>query len=78
MEMARAALVTMGIFATFGAILQVLRLITGFEVTIAGWEMPVEIALPGLLLDGGLAVWMFVAAKRLRGDTGSEVPRTVS
>jgi hypothetical protein len=40
------------------------RLIFGWEVTIAGWDAPHRVSIPGLIIPGVLSAWGFVLASR--------------
>jgi hypothetical protein len=42
------------------------RLITGWEITIAGGVVPHWISIPGLLIPGLLSAWGFMLASRKR------------
>lgn len=63
--MIRAALYTAGAIFAINAIIQLVRLITGFDWIAAGVAVPVWVHIPGGLIAIGLATWMFVAAKRV-------------
>ena len=43
------------------------RLIMGWEITIAGWDTPHGVSIPGLIIPGVLAAWGFVLALRTGG-----------
>jgi|TARA_B100000315_G_C14453063_1_gene530081 hypothetical protein len=62
--MQKAALYTAGVIFAAGTIGHVVRLITGFEITIGEVVVPVWVSFPGVLVAGLLAVWMVVAARR--------------
>ena len=62
--MVRAALYTACAIFAINALAQVARLIAGFDWTAAGIAVPVWVHIPGGLVAGGLAVWMFMAARR--------------
>ena len=62
--MQKAALYTSGAFFTVGAVAHLVRLITGFEIVIDGFAVPVWVSFPGALIAALLAVWMVVAARR--------------
>jgi hypothetical protein len=40
------------------------RLIMGWEITIAGWDAPHWVSIPGLIIPGVLSAWGFVLALR--------------
>ncbi|MDP6346080.1 MAG: hypothetical protein QF578_07525 [Alphaproteobacteria bacterium] len=62
--MQKAALYTSGAIFAIGAVGHLVRLISGFEIAIAGFVAPVWISAPGVLIAGALAVWMVLAARR--------------
>ena len=59
-------------FAVCGAIFFVVagahltRLITGWDVSIAGWVAPRWVSVPGLIIPGMLSAWGFALASRAR------------
>ena len=63
-KMVKAALYTACAIFAINALVQVVRLITGFDWTAAGFAVPLWVHVPGGLIAVGLAVWMFMAAKR--------------
>lgn len=65
--MVKAALYTAGLIFALNAIVQIARLITGFEWVAAGVSVPVWIHAPGALIAIGLALWMYIAARRSSG-----------
>lgn len=62
--MRKAALYTSGAFFAAGAVGHLLRLITGFEITVGGIAVPIWVSFPGVLAAALLALWMVVAARR--------------
>lgn len=40
------------------------RLIMGWEITIAGWDAPQRVSIPGLIIPGVLSAWGFVLVLR--------------
>ena len=40
------------------------RLVSGWEISVAGWNLPRWVSLPGLLFTGGLSAWGFSLARR--------------
>jgi hypothetical protein len=58
------ALVTAGIFFSLIALAHLIRLLTGFEVTLRGNPVPLWTNAIALIVTGALAVWMFAAAKQ--------------
>jgi hypothetical protein len=44
-----------------------LRIITGADVLIAGWQMPVWLNVVGVLIAGGLSLWMWRLSARAAG-----------
>ena len=51
------------------------RLITGWEIAVAGWAVPRWVSVPGLVVPGALSVWGFLLASR---DRVSRRPGSVS
>ena len=41
-----------------------LRLATGAEIVIAGWEVPVVVNLLGAVIAGGLCIWLWRLSRR--------------
>lgn len=62
--MQKAALYTSGAFFAAGAIFHLVRVATGLEIVVGATTVPVWGSLPGALIAGLLAVWMFSAARR--------------
>ena len=56
-----------GLFLVLLACVQLLRLILGWKVTVAGVEIPLWASAVAALILGGLALWAF----RVRGREGS-------
>lgn len=50
--------IAIGVFALM-ALLHVLRLLFGWEATIAGWVIPLWVSLLGVMVAGGLAVMVW-------------------
>jgi hypothetical protein len=44
-----------------------LRIITRADVVIAGWQMPVWLNVVGVLIAGGLSLWMWRLSARAAG-----------
>jgi hypothetical protein len=42
----------------------IMRLIMGWEITIAGWNVPRWVSIPGLIIPGFLSAWGFVLASQ--------------
>ena len=42
------------------------RLIMGWEITIAGWDAPHWVSVPGLIIPGILSAWGVVLASRAK------------
>ena len=40
------------------------RLITGWEISIAGWDAPLWVSVPGLIIPGVLSAWGLLLAFR--------------
>jgi hypothetical protein len=49
---------------TLIALVHLLRLLTGWEVVVVGYVVPVWFSLPGLIIAGGLAVMVWREARR--------------
>jgi len=49
------------------AVAHLARLIFGWEITIAGWDAPHWVSIPGLVIPGVLSAWGFVLALRTGG-----------
>ncbi len=62
--MQMAALYTAGLIFAAGAVAHGVRLITGFEIAIAGTVLPLWVSFPGVLIATLLAIWMATAARR--------------
>ena len=45
------------------------RLIMGWKITIAGWDAPHWVSVPGLIIPGMLSAWGFVLALRTGGGS---------
>ena len=73
MDQARIALNTIGFLFVFGAVIQLLRLVTGFDLIIGTWYVPVWAAAPGFAIDAGLAAWMFVTSRHLVTESNAAV-----
>jgi hypothetical protein len=58
------ALVVAGVFFALVAIIHIIRLAIGMQITAGGREIPVSASIGGFLITGILAVWMFAAAKQ--------------
>jgi hypothetical protein len=58
------ALNVAGVIFLVVALIHLLRLVTGFEVTFRGNPVPVWGSGIALVVTGALAVWMFAAAKQ--------------
>jgi hypothetical protein len=57
-------LIVAGVIFSLVALMHLLRLLTGFEVTLRGSPVPLWVNGMGLVVTGALAVWMFAAAKQ--------------
>jgi hypothetical protein len=57
-----AALIAAGVIFVLIALLHLVRLITKFEVIVAGRKMPLWVSGIGLIVAGLLALWMFAAS----------------
>ena len=55
------ALFTAGIVFALVAILHILRIVFKFEVSIAGKNIPLWANWVGLMIAGGLSIWMLMA-----------------
>ncbi len=62
--MQKAALYTSCAFFAAGAVVHGVRLITGFEIVVGGFIVPVWVSFLGALIAALLAVWMAVVARR--------------
>ena len=62
--MQKAALYTSGANFAIGAVANGVRLFTGFEIVIAGFNVPVWVSFPGTLVAALLTIWMVAAARR--------------
>ncbi len=62
--MQKAALYTSGVIFAAVAVARLVRLITGFEIVVGGFIVPVWVSFLGALIAAPLAVWMAVAARR--------------
>lgn len=62
--MQKAALYTSGAFFAAGTVAHLVRLITGFELVVDKFVVPVWVSVPGALIAALLAAWMIVAARR--------------
>ncbi len=62
--MQKAALYTSGAVFAAVAVAHVVRMITGFEIVVAGTILPMWVSFLGALIAALLAVWMAVAARR--------------
>ncbi len=62
--MQKAALYTAAIIFAAGAVCHVIRLTTGFEITVGGFVVPVWVSFAGPPVAGLLALWMLLAARR--------------
>jgi hypothetical protein len=62
--MQKAALYTAGVIFAAGAVAHLVRLITGFEIVVAGVVAPLWISYLGVVAAAVLAVWMVLAARR--------------
>ena len=61
--MQTTALKTVGVVFAVVAIVHVVRVITGFTIVVAGIAIPAWASIIGVLVTGGLAIWMFRAAR---------------
>ncbi len=73
MDQARIALNTIGCLAVFGSLIQLIRLVTGFELIIGPWYVPVWAAAPGFVIDVSFAAWMFWTARQLETESTAAV-----
>ncbi len=73
MNQAIFALNTMGSLAVFGAVMNLLRLVTGFDLIIGTWYVPVWAAVPGFAIDVALAAWMFLTSRQLAKESNAAV-----
>jgi len=48
------------------AVAHLSRLITGWDVSLAGWTVPHWVSIPGLIVPGLLSAWGFTMASRPR------------
>ena len=62
--MQKAALYASGTFFAVGALAHAMRLITGFEIVMDGFVVPVWVSFPGALIAALIAIWMVVAARQ--------------
>ncbi len=62
--MLKAALYTSGIFFAMGAVAHAVRLVTGLEIVVGGFVVPVWMSFPGVLIAALRAAWMLIAAQR--------------
>ena len=62
--MQKAALYTSGVIFAAVAVAHLVRLITGFEIVVGGFIVPVWVSFLGALIAALLAVWMAVATRR--------------
>ena len=62
--MQKAALYTAGVIFAAGAVAHLVRLITGFEIVVAGVVAPLWVSYLGVVAAAVLAVWMVLAARR--------------
>ena len=44
----------------------IMRLIMGWEITIAGWTVPRWFSIPGLIFSGVLSAWGFILASKAK------------
>jgi hypothetical protein len=62
--MQKAALYASGVIFAAGAVVHVVRLITGFEIIAGPVVVPAWVSYPGALIAALLAIWMVAAAQR--------------
>lgn len=62
--MQKAALYTAAVIFSAVAVAHGVRLIAGFNITIADFVVPIWVSFPGIFVAAALAIWMFVAAQR--------------
>lgn len=63
--MPKAALYVAGVIFTIAAVCHLLRMVAGFDIVIAANVVPMWVSLPGFIAAAVLAVWMFLAARRV-------------
>lgn len=61
--MRNAALYTAAVIFAIGCVAHVVRLITKFEIVIAGNVLPQSVSIAGAIVAGLLALWMLAAAR---------------
>ncbi len=57
-------LIVSGIVFAIVTVAHLTRLVTGFEVVIAGAMIPQWVSWPGLAIAGGLSAWAFALARQ--------------
>jgi len=62
--MQKAALYTSAVIFAAVAVAHGVRLITGFNIAVAEFVLPIWVSFPGIFVAAALAIWMFVAAQR--------------
>jgi hypothetical protein len=60
----RMPLLVAGMLFLLGALAHLSRLVFGWSIVLAGWEVPVWLSAVGLAVGLALAIWMWKASRR--------------